>query len=360
MSRVPSVSRATAILTYLTGQPAPRSLSTIAYETGYPKTSVHGICSTLVKLRLLFRGVDGSYWLGPRIAEFGAKARLGSQHTIRIGLLIPTTHNAYYTATLAKVEAEAHAAGCAILLRDARSTPDTQRTQWLEMLDLGVDALLIDAVDSNVFDDLIDRSSAAGVPVIAIGSRIDGASASVTSDNVQAGIVAGHYLATQLEPGARIAIVDGLRKNANADRVTGFREAIREHSGLAIVDRINAADDDEVSGKAAAELLLGRTPNISGIFAVCDPIAFGVADQLSVGRHNTSVASVDGRQAALEQITGSGPIIATAAQDPVRIFHDAIEIAVDLATGKRPVQAAALIPVKLITRTNAERYTPWG
>lgn len=359
-SRVPAVSRATAILNFLAAVRSPQSVSAIARETGYPKTSSHGICNTLVELRLLFRGVDGTYWLGARVAEFGARARLGFQHTLQIGLLIPTRDNAYYTAPLPQTTDDARAAGGEILIRDARSDPNTQRTQWFEMLNLGVDALLVDAVDSNVFDDLLSLTSAAGIPVIAIGSRINGVSASVTSDNVQAGIVAGHYLAGQLAPGARIAIVDGLHKNANADRVTGFREAIREYPELEIVDHINAADDDTPNGNAATRALMARTPGISGIFAVCDPIAFGVGEQLSETNQHIPIVSVDGREEAVDQITGSGPIIATAAQDPLRIFHLAIGIAVELATGHRPLQAAALVPVKLITRTNAARYIPWG
>ncbi|GAB3615791.1 ABC transporter substrate-binding protein [Okibacterium endophyticum] len=359
VSRVPSLSRSVSVIRCVAQLGRPQSVSAIARETGLPKTSVLGICSALADERMLTRGADGSYWLGPRLAEFAASERLHAGRTLRLGLLIPTRDNQYYTAMLSAAEHETHSSGSELHIRDANSDPDEQRRQWNELLSIGVDAILVDAVDSDAFDDLLERSRTQRVPVLAIGSRMNGVNASVTSDNTQAGLLAGHYLAARLQPGAKVAIVDGLHKNANADRVAGFREALRDHPRIEIATHVRGRNDDPASGRTMAERLLRDVPDVSAVFAVCDPVAFGVTEHLTRVGARVTVASVDGRAQAIDQL-GRGPIVATAAQDPERIIRSALELATELCNGTQPVQAAVLIPVRLVTAENASGYTPWG
>src|SRR4029079_760358 len=64
---VPAVSRALALLERLAGAREPMSLARLAGELALPKSSVHGLCSTLVSFGYLRRQPDGSFLIGPRV-----------------------------------------------------------------------------------------------------------------------------------------------------------------------------------------------------------------------------------------------------------------------------------------------------
>ncbi|MBK0418356.1 substrate-binding domain-containing protein [Leucobacter sp. CSA1] len=358
-TRSPAVARAAAILRLLAASPAPQTVASIVQATALPKTSVLGICRALADERLLARGANGSYALGPRVAEFAAAARLTAEQSLKFGLLIPTRDNEYYTALIEAAEEAMQEAGGELIVLQADEDPDRQQAQWQELLDLGADVVLIDSVDSDALGRQLRHSQRADVPVVAVGSRMSGVNASVSSDNTQAGLLAGRFLASRLGPGAKVAVVDGLRKNANADRVAGFREALLEFSGVELVAHIRGDHDNPEAGGAAMHRALDEHPDLAGAFAVCDPIAFGASEVARGAGRPIPIASVDGRARAIDQITGAGPIVATAAQDPARIIRTALDIARNLCRGVDPPQGTVLIPVRLITEQNAGGYTPW-
>jgi DNA-binding IclR family transcriptional regulator len=64
---VPAVSRALTLLERLARAHAPMTLARLASELALPKSSVHGLCSTLVSYGYLRRQPDGAYLIGPRV-----------------------------------------------------------------------------------------------------------------------------------------------------------------------------------------------------------------------------------------------------------------------------------------------------
>jgi DNA-binding IclR family transcriptional regulator len=64
---VPAVSRALTLLERLAGAREPMTLARLASELALPKSSVHGLCSTLVSFGYLRRQPDGSFLIGPRV-----------------------------------------------------------------------------------------------------------------------------------------------------------------------------------------------------------------------------------------------------------------------------------------------------
>lgn len=359
-SRTPAVSRAVAVLTRVGRSPAPLSASAIAKEIDAPRTSVQRICDALTEERLLERGRDGAYWLGPQLAALAASARLSAHHPLRYGLLIPDVENAYYDAVVPAARDDIRSTGGELAVRHADSDGERQRRQWQELLDERSDVILVDAVHTHGFDDLVVRTRGRGVPVVAVGTRIAEVDVSVISDNTQAGLLAGLDLARRLPSGGTVAIIDGLDKNANTERVVGFLDAMRDAPGITVVARRSRHREDLASGRELAEELLAAHPDLSGVFAVCDPLALGAAEYLKEAGSPLPIVSVDGRAQAVAQITAGGPIVATAAQDPARLIRTALECARQLHDGSRPPQRVVSLPVNLITAENARGYRPWG
>lgn len=64
---VPSVSRALTLLERLAERREPMSLARLATDLALPKSSVHGLCSTLMSFGYLRRQTDGAFLIGPRV-----------------------------------------------------------------------------------------------------------------------------------------------------------------------------------------------------------------------------------------------------------------------------------------------------
>ena len=64
---VPAVSRALALLERLANVREPMTLARLAGELALPKSSVHGLCNTLVSFGYLRRQPDGAFLIGPRV-----------------------------------------------------------------------------------------------------------------------------------------------------------------------------------------------------------------------------------------------------------------------------------------------------
>jgi len=64
---VPAVSRALTLLDRLAQRREPMSLAKLAADLALPKSSVHGLCNTLVSFGYLRRQDDGAFLIGPRV-----------------------------------------------------------------------------------------------------------------------------------------------------------------------------------------------------------------------------------------------------------------------------------------------------
>ncbi len=64
---VPAVTRALALLDRLAQRREPMSLAQLTNELALPKSSVHGLCNTLMSFGYLRRQPDGSFLIGPRV-----------------------------------------------------------------------------------------------------------------------------------------------------------------------------------------------------------------------------------------------------------------------------------------------------
>ena len=64
---VPAVTRALNLLERLAQQREPMSLAQLTSELALPKSSVHGLCNTLMSFGYLRRQPDGAFLIGPRV-----------------------------------------------------------------------------------------------------------------------------------------------------------------------------------------------------------------------------------------------------------------------------------------------------
>ncbi|WP_230313654.1 substrate-binding domain-containing protein [Nakamurella alba] len=356
--RVPAVVRAAAVLQAVSTAGRPVGLAELTLAVGAPKSSVMGVCHALTEERLLTRGADGSYILGPRVLEFGSAARAQHQSLRSIGFSYPIDEP-FFRAEIKALREETSRIGATADIRSAELDTARQVSDVARFIADGVDLVLVEPVTSDGLQEVFATARAARIPVVAVGSATIGADAVAATDNTKAGALAGAALVRVLGAEGRIAIVGGTPITANADRVAGFLSVISANPGLRVVVT-RYAGLDEISGERAALELLEEGAEFDGMFASNDQIALGAAGVLAAAGRAVPIVSVDGGRMAIDQILAGGPLAATAAQDPGGLVRAGLELGAALYGGLGVGRRSVYLPPRLIDTLNVGDYQPWG
>ncbi|WP_129664794.1 substrate-binding domain-containing protein [Phytoactinopolyspora endophytica] len=356
-SRVPAVTRAVDVLTDIALH-GPSSLAELTRRLGIPKSSLLGICQTLVEDGLLSNAPDGRYRLGLGLAELADAQRSQPTRPARLGLTVQNLTNPFFTVEADAIAAAARELGAEVILKDAGQDVASQCEHLTAFTAASVDAIILDAVHSAEVAGPITKAQDAGIPVVAVNVGAARADATVTTDNVQAGQALARHVGRLLGGTGTVGIVDGLPVTAVRDRIVGFLSALREFPGVTVSARVTGDHSADGGEHAAKEMLDQRVPD--AIFAINDPTALGVLKALHARKLSVPVVSVDGSAAAVESIVRGEPLVATAAQDPRELGRLAVVAAADLHAGRPLRPRTRLLPTSLITADNATTYEPWG
>lgn len=227
----------------------------------------------------------------------------------------------------------------------------------------GVDFILLNPGDPKAITPAIKKAQAAGIPVIAFDTVADGADAAITTDNVMAGRISCQYIADKLSGKGNVIIENGPQVSAVVDRVVGCKEVFAKYPDLKVLSDDQDGKGSRDGGLAAAQGYLTRFPKIDAIFTINDPQAIGTAlAAKQAGRGEFFITSVDGSpdiEAALKD-PGLDMIKASASQDFYAIPKTAVEIGLNLISGKKPEKTLTLIPSALVTRENVNEYRGWN
>jgi ribose transport system substrate-binding protein len=237
-----------------------------------------------------------------------------------------------------------------------------QVTQIDNFIAAGVDLILLNPADPKALKPAIAKAQAAGIVVVAVDTAAEGADATVTTDNIQAGQIACQFISDKLGGKGNVIIENGPQVSSVIDRVKGCEAEFAKTPGIKVLSSDQDGKGSRDAGLSVMQSLLTRFPKVDGIFAINDPQAIGsnlAAKQL--GRTGIVITSVDGApdiESALKD-PNSPAIEASASQDPYVMAQKAVDVGVDLINGKKPAALITLMPSKLVTRDNVGDYKGW-
>jgi ribose transport system substrate-binding protein len=237
-----------------------------------------------------------------------------------------------------------------------------QVTQIDNFIAAGVDLILLNPGDPKAIGPAIKKAQAAGIVVVAVDTAAEGADATVTTNNVQAGEIACQYIVDKLGGKGDVIIENGPQVSAVIDRVTGCKNVFGKNAGIKVLSSDQDGKGSREGGLTVAQGYLTRFPKIDAIFAINDPQAIGT--DLAAKQQNRSgiiITSVDGApdiEAALKD-PASPQIQASASQDPFFMARRAVQIGVGILNGQKPASTVELLPSKLVTRDNIKDYKGW-
>jgi D-xylose transport system substrate-binding protein len=176
-----------------------------------------------------------------------------------------------------------------------------------QMINEGVDAIVIQAVDKETIMTSVERAAAAGIPMLAYDRLIEHPGVFyITFDNVGVGrLIAA--IVKEKQPTGNYAIIKGDPGDANSDFL---RQGMEEVIGAAvaggqikIVGEAYADGWNPDAAKAIMEKILSETGNkVDAVLAENDGMAGGAIEALSAASLNVPIGGQDGDPAALNRV----------------------------------------------------------
>ncbi|WCN15140.1 substrate-binding domain-containing protein [Marinomonas mediterranea] len=229
---------------------------------------------------------------------------------------------------------------------------ERQTEQLNQFIDEGVDLIVLTAADEYGVAPVVAKARRAGIKVIAVDVNAEGADATITTDNVQAGRIACEHLAERINHKGNFVIINGVSVSSVVERVAGCKSAISRYPDITLLsDRLNGTGSLE-GGMEAMTYLMEAYDHIDAVFTINDPTALGAIQAAEQAKRGEFIlASVDGAEFAKRYIDKSDIWIGTATQQPVQMAEKAVEIGLDLLNGKQIEQKFILIPSEFYEAT---------
>lgn len=245
------------------------------------------------------------------------------------------------------------------VLAESQTAVATQVNQIEDLINQGVDGLVINPMDSNACIQVLEKAKEAGIPVVLVDQGIEAGHEDlyvtfISTDNLAGGKSAGERMAQELGGAGNVIIVRGANgSQAGDDRADGFKQGI-EGTGLVL---INEQPGDWVVDKAmqVTENMIQANPDIQGIFCCSDNMLPGILQALQNNDlEGVKIISFDGSEAGIQMIK-DGSVLGTVAQFPDKIGAWGVEYLMKGIAGETDgIDSFIDAGTNIIDATNAE------
>ena len=122
-----------------------------------------------------------------------------SEGDYKIGLSVSTLNNPFFVTLSEGAEAKAKELGAKVTVVDAQDNASKQASDVEDLIQQGIDLIIINPVDSQAVASSVESANAANIPVVTVDRSSEGGEvvAHIASDNAAGGEIAGEYLLEQ-------------------------------------------------------------------------------------------------------------------------------------------------------------------
>jgi ribose transport system substrate-binding protein len=290
----------------------------------------------------------------------------GESTDVTVGYAGPTLNNAFFVGLSEGVKRGARERGFTVRETNANGDAATQFNDAQNLINQGVDALILTPIDQNGITPAVEAANAQDIPVFTLDRGAAGGKVTsfVETDNVKAGRDAARYIAERLEErngearGNVVNLVGLVGTSAAADRDKGFTDEIRKHPGIEVVAKQEASFDQEKALNVTSNILQANR-EIDAIFGANDDNTIGAVRAIdAAGRYepldsdeHIIIVGIDGTEQALDAIR-DGKQDATISQNPIRMAAKALEFVHQSVAGQGEVPQRFFYPTILIDQDN--------
>ena len=256
--------------------------------------------------------------------------------------------------------------GVEIQMEDATDDVAKQLDQINNFIASGVDAIIVNAVDTNATEAMTNAAKAAGVPLVYVNRQpinmdtLPDGQAFVASNEIESGTLAAFRMCQDLRAqgksgGAKAYMLMGqLSNQAAVQRSKDFEDVI----GMDMCNFIKLIDKQTAnwSRDQAQDLMtnwISSGEEFDAVFGNNDEMAIGAIQAMKaagISMDDVVVGGVDATQDALVSMK-AGDMDVTVFQDLAGLGAGSIDTALKLAKGEK-VDKTVFIPFKLVTPEN--------
>lgn len=274
-----------------------------------------------------------------------------------IGLSLSTLGNPFFVTLRDGAQAAATAANFELIVVDAQDSVSKQVSDLEDLIQRGVDVLIINPTDADAVVPAVMLANQAGIPVIAVDRGVAGGVLAyfIASDNVAGGRLAAELICGKLGGSGPVVELEGIPgASAARERGQGFNEYLAaDCPGLTVVAR-QTANFNRAEGLTVMENILQAQPDIAAVFAHNDEMALGALQAIRASGRDILVVGFDATDDAVAAVNAC-EMAATVAQQPAELGRMAVEAAAEiLRTGAPAETVIVAVPLQLVTSDDCE------
>jgi ribose transport system substrate-binding protein len=268
----------------------------------------------------------------------------------------------FFLAQKKGLQEKAKELGLEIDVRDGQDDDVKQIGQVETLINLGCKALILCPRDEDALVPAVEAANRAGIPVIALNRRINGGNilSYVGADDAEGGMLQGEAVAEALGTrGGKIIYLEGTEGSSpQRKRSEGLMAVLQKHPEIVIADRRFAGFQEDKAKGIMTDLVHRFSPGeIRAVVAQSDEMALPAAEVIRAeGWKDVPVYGFDGSRTAFEAVK-DGRLQATVLQDPYEQAVKSVETLSAHLGGHKP-EPEVITPLRLITRSNVDRFKP--
>jgi inositol transport system substrate-binding protein len=256
--------------------------------------------------------------------------------------------------------------GVTLQIEDAKDDVSKQLSQVQNFIANGMDAIIVNPVDTSATAAITKAAADAGVPLVYVNrqpidvDKLGPKAAFVASNEAESGTLETKEICKLLGGKGEILVMEGILSNQSAvQRTKDIHEVISspDCSGIKIVAE-QTANYDRTQALDLMTNWLSKGVKFDAVIANNDEMAIGALQAMKSAGMDTKKAIVGGVDATQDALASmkSGDLKVTVFQDAAGQGKGAVDAALALASGK-PVEKKVYIPFQLVTPANMEQFT---
>jgi ribose transport system substrate-binding protein len=285
---------------------------------------------------------------------------LAPVHAETIGVFTKSAGNPIARVVRAGAAAVATAAGFTVQQYIPTSADNVPQQQFLveEAIRAKVDAIVFGPVDVKAMVPSVQKVNAAGIPLVNVSDKLLGGEAVsfIGTDDYAIALATARTLLKAMGGKGNIVILEGPDNLPTAvARLRGFKDALKEFPNVKVLLSKNAL----YARPAASDLLkamLGTspTPQIDGVLAANDAMAFGAIEAFKAAKKKSLVVGINASKEAVDLIK-AGDMLASGDDNGLVEGCLGAEIAIRVLH-KQPVPKEVMAKTEVVDMSNYQAY----
>ncbi|MBY4865993.1 sugar ABC transporter substrate-binding protein [Burkholderia sp. Bp9017] len=286
-------------------------------------------------------------------------------HAEKIGVTMASFDDTFLTILRNSISDAAKKDGATVQIEDGGNDVGKQLSQVQNMIAQKVDAIIVNAVDTDATPKITKMVTAAKIPLVYVNrkpvdfNKLPAGVAVVASDEKQSGTLQARQVCKLLGGKGDILVLMGELSNESARARTKDIEdviATKDCSGMKIVDK-REGKWSRTQGQDITMNWLSSGMKFDAIVSNNDEMAIGAINALKAARKwtpKTVVAGIDATPDGLASMK-SGDLKVSVYQNAAGQGEQAVAAALKLAK-KQPVDRYVNVPFELVTPENMNQY----